>query len=100
MIRTRVLDFPASAGSTVIGSISVPPGRYAGCYYTFTPDRGSADVTITNLGRSLLAKTNALNADGFQAAADPGQVINGLITVDVNQVQAGDVVHVTVYTDL
>jgi hypothetical protein len=100
VIRTRVFDFTA-AGSTVSGTIGVPPGRYAGAYYNFTPDRGTGDITISNLGRVLLSKSNALNADGVQELAPAAEkIVSGQLAVTVNEVQAGDRVHVTVFTNI
>jgi hypothetical protein len=98
-MRTRILDMTA-AGSTVAGTIGVPPGRYAGAYYTFTPDSGTGDVTITNLGRVLLSKANALNADGVQELTPANEkLVSDEIVVVVNEVQAGDKVSVKLFLD-
>lgn len=100
MIRTRVFDFTA-AGSTVAGTIGVPPGRYVGAYYNFVPDRGTGDITISNLGRVLLSKSNALNADGVQELAPSVEkIVSGQLSATVNEVQAGDKVHLTVFLDV
>ena len=96
-IHTRVEKLTAG-GTNLGGTISVTPCRYAGMYYEFTPNRGTADITLRSLGRTLHSKTNANNNDGVQELLpDEEKLVNGDIVYDINQVQTLDQVKLTLF---
>lgn len=89
------------------GSIGVPPCRLVGAYYAFTPNHGTADLTITNLGRTVFSKTNAVNADGLQVPAagttvleGEGKLVSGVVAVNATDVIAADTAEITLFFDL
>lgn len=62
---TKTLTPAGAAGAAAADeSVGVPTGKLVGVEIDYTSQPATTDVTITNRGRTLLARSNA-NADAF-----------------------------------
>ena len=96
-LTTRCIQFE-SDGTAVAGTVTAPPSELAGVYYSFSPNTGSADITIQNLGRTVFSKANAVNADGLQdVAADGEKIVNGQLVVAVTDLAPGAIADIRIF---
>jgi hypothetical protein len=100
VLRARVLSLTADADGSAVGTVGVPPSRYAGVHYVLTPDTHTPDLTISNLGRTVFSKGGCANSDGVQELTPPNEkLVNGDVVVSWGGGAAGERYVVDLYFD-
>jgi hypothetical protein len=95
MYHTKVIPVEVvQAGGTSLGSVGVPPCRFAGSFYTCEPD-GDFGVVLTNKDQTLQTLTNVDDGDMRPLAWDAELLCSGEINVAVSGASADGIVYVS-----